>query len=156
MFSYSGREKPPTERQVAIWAMKRSKLTGREIAKRIDVDPGYISRSLKLANKRIKGILEESARMNKIKLKFINSELGFAHGHSHFFNISAYITFSPKNGFQVWYEHKGDCTSCEEFNDCRETLIQEFKERNIRIPNASLRPTDLSDLLFNKIMEMGE
>ncbi|MFX1424509.1 MAG: hypothetical protein ACFFB2_19490 [Promethearchaeota archaeon] len=156
MFSFSHKHKPPTESQITIWALKRIKLTGREIAERIDVDPGYVSRSIKEANKRIRGMLEEAARMNKIKLVFINSELGIAQGHSHIFNISAHITFSPKNGLQVWYEHKGDCTSCEEFSDCRETLIQEFKERKIKIPNKSLRPTDLSDLLFKKIKEMSE
>ncbi len=156
MFSYSRRQKPPTERQITIWALKRKKLTGIEIAKRINVGPGYVSRSLKEVNKRIKGMFEEAAKMNKIKLDFINGELGIARGHSHIFNISTYLTFSPKNGIQVWYEHKGDCTSCEEYNDCREILIQEFKERDIKIPNKSLRPTDLSDILFKKILEMSE
>ncbi|MHA2237439.1 MAG: hypothetical protein ACXACP_04555 [Candidatus Hodarchaeales archaeon] len=131
-------------------------MTGKEIAKQIEVDPGFVSRSLKEANKRVRDLLEEAGRMNKIKLKIINGELGIARGHSHIFNISAHITFSPNNGLQVWYEHKGDCTSCEEFSECRRALLQEFKERNIKIPDTTLRPTDLSDLLFKKIEMMLE
>lgn len=156
MFSYLGKHKPPTEKQIKIWGLKRDKLTGREIAEQEKVDPGYVSRSLKEANKRITGLLEEAAKMNKIKLEFVNGELGIARGHSHIFNISAHITFSPQNGLQVWYEHKGDCTNCEEFAACKEALIQEFKERNISIPDDETQPTDLSDLLFKKIMERIE
>ncbi|MFX0206415.1 MAG: hypothetical protein ACFFDT_10560 [Candidatus Hodarchaeota archaeon] len=156
MFSLTYRNKPPTEKQIKIWGLKRDKLTGREIAERVKADPGYVSRSLKEANKRITGLLEEAAKMNKIKLEFVNGELGIARGHSHIFNISTHITFSPQNGLQVWYEHKGDCTSCEEFTDCKKALIQEFKERNINIPNNETQPTDLSDLLFKKIMERIE
>jgi hypothetical protein len=156
MISLSRRLKFPTKRQITIWTLKRNKLTGREISKRIGVDPGFVSRSLKESNKRIKALFEDSARVNKIKLNYINSEMGIARGHSNIFNISTHITFSPKNGLQMWYKHKGDCTSCEEYSDCREALIQEFKERNIKIPNESLRPTDLSDLLFKKIMETIE
>jgi transcriptional regulator len=156
MFSYYRRQKHPTERQITIWTLKRNNLTGKEIAKQIEVDPGFVSRSLKEANKRVRDLLEEAGRMNKIKLKIINGELGIARGHSHIFNISAHITFSPNNGLQVWYEHKGDCTSCEEFSECRRALLQEFTERNIKIPDTTLRPTDLSDLLFKKIEMMLE
>ncbi|MFX1512726.1 MAG: hypothetical protein ACFFCQ_09080 [Promethearchaeota archaeon] len=154
MFSYVHNRKQPTERQVTIWNLNRNKLTGREIAQQIKVDPGFVSRSLKEANKRIKGLLEDVAKMNKIKLDLMNGELGIARGHSYIFDITAYLTFSPINGLQVWYEHKGDCTSCEEFVECRKALLQEFKERDLEIPNPTLRPTDLSDLLFKKIEEI--
>ena len=154
MFSHAYNRKQPTERQVIIWNLNRDNLTGREIAKKIDVDPAFVSRSLKEANKRIKGLLEDTGRMNKIKLDLVNGELGFARGHSHIFNISAYLTFSPINGLQVWYSHKGECNSCEEFLECRNALLQEFKERNIEIPDEIIQPTDLSDLLFQKIEEM--
>jgi hypothetical protein len=144
---------PPTKRQITIWNLKRNEKTGQEIAKEINVDPSFVSRSIKEANKRIKKLLKEVGKMNKIKLDLISGELGIARGHSHIFDITAYITFSPINGLQVWYEHKGECTNCEESTECLSLLLQEFKERNIDIPNQSLQPTDLSELLFKSIEE---
>ena len=144
---------PPTKRQITIWNLKRNEKTGKEIAKEINVDPAFVSRSIKEANKRIKKLLKEVGKMNKIKLDLISGELGMARGHSHIFDITAYITFSPINGLQVWYEHKGECTSCDEFEGCRKALLQEFEERNIEIENSSLLPTELCDLLFEKIEE---
>lgn len=156
MFVSHQKRKYPTPRQITIWTLKRNKMTGREIVKQIQVDPAFVSRSLKEANKRIKALIEEVGKMNKIKIQMINGELGIARGYSHILNISAYITFSPINGLQVWYEHKGECTSCEEYAECRKALLQEFKERNIEAPNSTLRPTDLSDYLFEKIEAMLE
>ena len=154
MFAHPRKVKYPTDKQVMIWNLKRDNFKGREIAEKMKADPGFVSRSLKEANTRIKGLLENVARMNKIKLDLLNEELGVARGRSHVFNIKTYITFSPVNGVQVWYDHEGDCATCDEFAECRAGLIQEFKERNIKIPNPMLRPTDLSELLVKKIEEM--
>lgn len=154
MFTYPRSIKYPTENQIEIWAFNRDDLTGREIAQRKKVSPAFVSKTLKRTNNLIKDLLENSARTNKIKIELLSEKLGFARGMSHVFNVKAYITFSPENGVQIWYDHKGDCGSCEEFAECRAGLIQEFKERNIRIPHSKLRPTDLSELLMKKIEEM--
>ncbi|MFX0152659.1 MAG: PCYCGC motif-containing (lipo)protein [Candidatus Hodarchaeota archaeon] len=144
----------PTKTQVEIWFLKRNDISGRKIAKQKDVTPAFISKTLKIANKRIKSLLENTAKANKISLNLISAELGFAKGKSHIFNLAAYITFSPENGVQVWYDHKGDCATCEEFTHCRTVLLQEFKERNIKLDNTQLRPTDLGDYLFQKLEDM--
>lgn len=128
-------------------------MRGREIANQQKVSPAFVSKTLKEAKRRIKELLEDVARMNKITLEIVSEEQGFARGHSHIFNISGYITFSPQNGVNVWYEHKGECTSCDEYNHCREVLIQEFKERKIPIQNPTLRPTDLGEILFKHLEE---
>jgi transcriptional regulator len=146
----------PSDKQVMIWKLKRDNYTGREIAKKLKADPGYVSRSLKKANERIKELIKNAARMNKIKLDLLNEALGLARGHSHMFNIRAYITYSPVNGVQVWYDHEGDCMTCEEFAECKAGLIQEFKERNLEIPSPTIQPTDLSELLVKKIEELLE
>ncbi len=148
--------KYPTSTQVEIWFLKRNALSGRKIAKQKAVTPAFISKTLKEANKRIKVLLESTAKASKITLDLISPELGFARGNSHIFNITAYITFSPENNIQVWYEHKGDCANCEEYTHCRSVLLREIKERNIKLENPQLRPTDLGDLLFRKLEEMVE
>ena len=156
MYLYPRKVKYPTDNQLKLWTLKRNKLTGKEIAEQSSVSPAFVSKTLKEANKRIKAILENSARMNKIKLNLISVELGFARGFSYMFNIQSYITFSPENGVQVWHEHKGDCVKCEEYTLCREMLLQEFKERNLKPPHPSTRPTDLGEILFKKLEEMVE
>ncbi|MHA2202490.1 MAG: hypothetical protein ACW991_02260 [Candidatus Hodarchaeales archaeon] len=148
MYLYPRKAKYPTNTQTEIWILSRNQMTGREIAAKRQVTPGMVSKTLSEANNRIKGVLQNAARMNKITLKVISPQIGYARGISHMFNVNAYITFSPENGVNVWYEHKGDCVQCEKYVFCRESILQEFKERNIKIDNHSLRPTDLVEKLF--------
>jgi hypothetical protein len=156
MFAYPKRVKYPTDNQIDIWRLNRDNWTGRKIAQTKKVSPAFVSKTLKQTNRMIKDLLENAARTNKIKIEKLNSELGFARGLSHVFNVKAYITFSPQNGIQVWYEHKGECGICDEFGHCRQTLLLEFKERHIPVPSPSLQPTDLGELLFQKLEEMLE
>ncbi len=146
--------KYPTEKQLEIWKLKRDKLKGKEIAKQKAVTTGFVSKTLIDANERIRGLLENAAYMNKITLEVLSEEVGFARGQSHMLGgIQCYITFSPQNGVQVWYEHKGECVNCEKYTMCRDILIQEFKERNIHLNNPQLRPTDLTEVLFQHLEE---
>jgi hypothetical protein len=142
----------PTKTQVEIWFLKRNKVLGEEIAKQKEVSPSFVSKAFVEAKKRIKSLLEETAKSNKITLSLINESIGFAKGYNHTFNVESYITFSPINGLQVWYDHVGECTVCERYGQCRKIILQEYKERDIKIDNPQLRPTDLGKRLF-KILE---
>ncbi len=128
-------------------------MSGVQIAQNKRISRATVSKTLKKANERVKSLLENAARMNRIQIKILNEELGYVKGYSHMFKLEAHITFSPINGVHVWYDHKGKCESCEDLTNCREVLLQEFKERNLQVPHTAIRPTDLSDLLFEKIEE---
>jgi hypothetical protein len=143
----------PTQKQIEIWNYNRKNYKGREIAFKESVTPGFVSKTLKEANKRIKDLIILIANSNKIELKEedIFEEDGYARGYSFVFNIPAKITFSPVNGVQVWYEHKGDCISCTRFDQCRKLIIQELKERDIKIDNTTLEPTILCERLIENI-----
>ncbi len=154
MFQYPRRVKYPSRKQIDYWSLSRNQFSGREIAAKKDVTPGMVSKTLSEANNRIKALLQNAARMNKITLEVISPELGYARGTSHMFNVAVYITFSPDNGVQVWYDHKGSCVQCERYAFCRDTILQEFKERNIEVENPTLRPTDLVEILLNNLEEM--
>ena len=138
----------PTETQVEIWFLKRNKISGKKIAERKKISPAFVSKAFVEAKNRIRALLEETAKSNRTTLDLINETIGFARGYNHTFNVVSYITFSPKNGIQVWYDHEGDCTVCERYGQCRKILLQEYKERNIKIDNPQLRPTDLGKRLF--------
>ncbi|MHA2110324.1 MAG: hypothetical protein ACW98W_02535, partial [Candidatus Hodarchaeales archaeon] len=78
MYFYPRKVKHPTDKQLEIWKLKRTKLTGKEIAAKKEVTPGFVSKTLTEANQRIKGMLENAAHMNKITIDLMNEELGFA------------------------------------------------------------------------------
>ncbi len=146
--------KYPTSTQLEFWHLKRAQQSGRDIAKLKKVSEQAVSKTLKEANTRIRTLIENSAAMNRINLELLNEELGVARGYSCVFKVKVYITYSPNNGVQVWYDHQGACEECEEFVECRKRLLLEFKERNIIVTQPALRPTELANLLFQKIEEM--
>ena len=148
--------KYPSTSQMEIWQLKRTRLTGKQIAQRKQISRAAVSKTLKEANKRVMALLENGARMNKIHLDLLNAKLGFARGYNHVFKVRAYITYSPINVVQVWYEHKGMCENCEDFVHCRKLLLQEYKERDLKVPNNALRPTTLGEILFQELEEMLE
>ena len=143
----------PTETQVEIWFLKRKKISGKKIAIQKEISPAFVSKAFVEAKKRIRSLLEETAKSNKITIDLIDETIGFTRGYNHTFKVVSYITFSPKNGIQVWYDHEGECAVCERYGQCRKILLQEYEERNIKIANPKLRPTDLGQQLF-KILEL--
>lgn len=153
MFSYPRKTKYPTSTQIDLWTLKRNRMNGEEIAKKRAVTPGMVSKTLTEANKRVKGLLLNAARMNKITIEVLSEEQGYARGLSHMLGGNAYITYSPENGVQVWYDHKGDCIQCDRYSFCRQSILQEFKERNIPVQNPSLQPTFLVEKLIEVVEE---
>ncbi|MHA2095433.1 MAG: hypothetical protein ACW98F_12510 [Candidatus Hodarchaeales archaeon] len=131
-------------------------MNGKEIAKKKEITTASVSKSLKEANSRIDDLLKNTARSNKVQLDLISPKLGYARGYAPALKLRVYITYSPINGIQVWYDHQGECEMCEELNGCRQSLLQEFKERNLNVPSKTIRPTDLSAVLFTKIEGMLE
>jgi len=152
----------PSKKQVEIWSLKRTQITndqqtfGKELAKQMNISPAAVSQTLSKANGRIIALIKNAVKMNKIRVDLLSPELGFARGESLIFKTRTYITYSPENGVQIWYDHKGDCEGCEEFGECRRDILQEFKERNLRPPNPMLRPTDLVETLVKQLERMLE
>ena len=62
MFAFPRKTKYPSDAQLEIWNMNRNKIPGKEIAKRKDVTPAFISKTLKITNKRIEDLLVNSAK----------------------------------------------------------------------------------------------
>ncbi|MFQ5980534.1 MAG: hypothetical protein ACE5OZ_20545 [Candidatus Heimdallarchaeota archaeon] len=149
--------KYPSKKQIELWNLRREQLAsdkplqGKEIAKQQEISPASVSKALTNADDRIRLLLENAARMNTIHLELLSPALGYARGQSLVFKVKAYITYSPVNGVKVWYAHQGDCAGCEEFGMCRQAIYQEFKERNLSIPNPPLRPTDLIETLIEQL-----
>lgn len=139
-----------TPKQLQIWEYKRTGLQEAAIARELQVSRQTIHKALSIAHLKIAESLEETARINKIKIQTVNPKRGFLLGYSSHFKTKTLITFSTRNGIQLWYKHEGDCKNCDQLNDCKEALIAEAQERNIDIPEDCL-PSDYAEKLFSAI-----
>jgi hypothetical protein len=144
-----------TPKQRIMWDLKTNGLQEAHIAKKLQVTRQTVHKALDTANLKIGEALEETAKINKIDIQTVDSTKGFLLGYSAHFKTKAFVTFSAKNGIQVWYKHKDcDCTKCNKLQTCRETLLAEAKDRNFLLLDDTnkILPSQLAEALFSKIM----
>ena len=143
-----------TSKQKTIWDLKSSGLQEAKIARKLNVTRQTVHKAIDTANVKIGEALAETAKINKIEIQTVDPTKGFLLGYSSHFKTKAFITFSAKNGVQVWYKHEGDCEKCSKLQTCRETLLAEAKDRNFLIldDTSKILPSKLADALFSKIV----
>jgi len=90
------------------------------------------------------------ANANQIAIDKINTERGILLGRSVPFQTAAVIFVSEKHGVQVWYEHDGDCGTCQRYTGCIELLWDYATELGIRIEKTT-EPTKMAEELFTKV-----
>jgi DNA-binding CsgD family transcriptional regulator len=140
-------------RQRQIWGLKNRGKQEASIAKELNVTRQNIHNTLKTANSRIAQSLTEAAQINKIEIQTLNTQKGFLSGYSHHFKAQAFVTFTAKNGIQIWYKHEGNCEKCKRLKQCRAMLVAEANERNFLLTQDAneILPSKLADALFSKI-----
>ena len=142
-----------TPKQRMIWDLKSGGLPEAHIARKLNVTRQTVHKALDTANVKIGEALEETAKINKIEVRTVDPARGFLLGYSSHFKTEAFITFSAKNGVQVWYKHEGDCQKCSRINECRDVLLSEAKERNFLVldETSKILPSKLAEALFARI-----
>jgi len=142
-----------TSKQKLIWDLKSTGLQEASIARRLKVTRQTIHKALNTANSKVQTSLEETARINKIRIEKIDPSQGILIGYSAHFKTATFITFSAKNGIQIWYRHQGDCKNCEDLQTCRENLLAEARDRNIPLPEnlTAALPSEFAKTLFTKL-----
>lgn len=142
-----------TPKQRLIWGLKSKGLPEASIARELNVTRQTVHKAVSTANSRICESLEEAAKLNKIEIETVNAAKGFLVGYSSHFKTQAFVTFSAKNGVQIWYKHEGNCEKCKKLQTCREMLVTEAKERNFLLPfdTSQTSPSKLADILFSRI-----
>ena len=86
-------------------------------------------------------------------MESLNPKYGILFGYSIPLKVNAIIFVSEKHGIQVWYEHEGDCNSCERYRQCMELLWDFAGEMNIKLEKVA-NPTKLADELFEKLRRL--
>ncbi len=143
-----------TSKQRIIWGLKSKGHQEVSIARELNITRQTVHKTINIANQRVFDSLNEAAQLNNIDVQTINTAKGFLSGYSPHFKTQAFVTFSAKNGVQVWYKHEGHCQTCQRLQKCRELLVTEAKARNFLLTEDinQLSPSKLADVLFSKIM----
>jgi len=144
---------PMDEKQFVFWKMRRNGTPNITIANLLGISRQAVSKALLVMDGKIESALRDMARSNQIMIDKINAERGILLGLSIPLQTAAIIFVSEKHGVQVWYDHDGDCGTCQRFTECIELLWDYATELGIRI-EKSADPTKMADELFEKVKAM--
>ena len=144
---------PTNEKQFGLWTLRRSGVPNITIANQLGISRQAVSHALLAMDQRIEQTLREMAGANQIAIEKVNAERGVLLGRSIPFNTAAIIFVSQKHGVQVWYEHDGDCGSCQRYTECIELIWDYASELGIRIKKTA-DPTKMAEELFAHIKTM--
>jgi hypothetical protein len=144
---------PMNDKQFGFWKMRRSGTPNITIANMVGISRQAVSKALLIMDEKINSALREMAQANQIAIERINAERGVLLGRSIPFQTAAIIFVSEKHGVQVWYEHDGDCGTCQRYTECIELLWDYATELGIRIEKTA-DPTKMAEELFTKVKAM--
>ncbi|MDD1686737.1 hypothetical protein [Methanoregula sp.] len=144
---------PVDEKQFAFWKMRRSGTPNITIANLLGISRQAVSKALLAMDGKIESALRDMAQSNQIAIDAINTERGILLGRSVPLQIPALIFISEKHGIQVWYDHEGDCGTCQRYTGCIELLWDYAAELGIRIEKTA-DPTKMAEELFTKVKAM--
>jgi DNA-binding CsgD family transcriptional regulator len=144
---------PMDERQFAFWKMRRGGTTNITTANILGISRQAVSKALLIMDRKIELALRDMAQSNQIAIETINTERGILLGRSIPLQIPALIFISEKHGVQVWYDHEGDCGTCQRYTECIELLWDYATELGIRIEKTA-DPTKMAEELFTKVKVM--
>ncbi len=140
----------PTKQQNMIWLRRRKEEAPSRIADDLNVSRPFISKAQRIAEARITKLLKNAAAINRISVENLSAKHGFAVGCCHTYNTNTFITYSPEFGVNVWFEHSGDCSSCDRRGECDHILRGLAKEWDIKV-TRKMAPDALALHLFSSI-----
>jgi len=136
-----------------VWLRRRKKIAPSEIAKELNVSRPFVSKAHRIARQRVSKLLKNAAAINRITLNNSSPDHGFAVGYCPGTGAYSYITFSPRFGVHVWFDHEGECSECSESSECWRILKDLAEDWQVQIP-ANIPPTDAASMLFKRMMEI--
>jgi predicted transcriptional regulator len=141
---------PTNDKQFEFWRMRRNGSSNITIANLLRISRQAVSKALLVMDGKIETALREMALANQIAIEKINAGRGVLIGRSIPFQAAAIIFVSEKHGMQVWYEHEGECGSCQRYTECIELLWDYATELGIPIRKTA-DPTKMAEELFAKV-----
>ena len=144
-----------TPKQRRYWSLRRDGLSQAEISRKMDVTRQTVNKVFDAIDSRVSKALLEAAQVNRIEISRLDPKKGFLLGRSPSLGLDVFITFSGRNGIQLWYRGESDCPECPVHDECRKKLLIEAEDRNIQLPDKAggMEPSELAETLFKKIIE---
>jgi DNA-binding CsgD family transcriptional regulator len=143
-----------TNREVIIWDLRRTIRNQSDIARRLKVSRQAIHRALHRIDKKVELALKEAAETNKLELRKLDKVNGILTAYSPAYEVPVVVSLSKANGLNVWYLYEGNCSECNQRLKCRELLLNEAKERGIKLnDDIETPPTILALDIFSKYLE---
>jgi hypothetical protein len=140
----------PTANQGKIWLQRRQNIPPSKIADELEVSRPFVSKAQRIAETRIGTLLEHAASINRVQIRHLSTSYGIAIGFSAPYTSDAYILYSPSIGVQIWFDHEGECGTCRQQVECKQTLLQLADEWEISI-DEDQTPNDMALRLFETI-----
>ena len=138
-----------TERQMEIWRLCIRGVSASEISRILNVSRQFVHKAINLLELKVYRLLTGVAKANRIEIYEVNAKKGYLRGYSPEFGTDVFITFSAKNGVQVWYRHRGNCRECRMRNECVRILRDEAEERGMEL--KEVEPDKMAEELFQAI-----
>lgn len=143
-----------TPKQRKYWSLRRKGLSQAEISRMMGVTRQTVNKTFDAIDSRVSKALLEAAEINRVEVSRVDPKKGFLLGRSPSLGVDILVTFSDRNGIQVWYRGEGRCSECSWLSSCREKLLVEAEERGIELPEGAeeMKPSELAEILFKKIV----
>ena len=142
-----------TAHQGMVWGLRKKGFSQTEIASSLGVSRQAIHKSMTKANNKVLDALLDAARTNRLDVEKVDPAKGILLGYSQGFRSRVFLTFSPKSGVQLWYEHQGQCEGCKRRIECTERLLEIAEEWEVDLAeeHTELPPTLLAEKLFSGV-----
>jgi transcriptional regulator with XRE-family HTH domain len=123
-----------TPKQRKYWGLRRGGLTQAEISREMKVTRQTVNKTFNAVDSRISRALLEAAQVNRVEISRVDPKQGFLLGRSPSLGMDVLVTFSDRNGILVWYRGEGGCSECSWLSSCKQKLLIEAEDRDIRLP----------------------
>ena len=134
--------------------MKRDGLSHAEIARRLNVTRQAIHKVAGNVENKVTETMTQVASAAKIEIKQLDATKGILLGYSYENENRVIMTFSAKQGVQIWQHHAGKCGNCQSLSACQEIILGEAEERGITLTKEEKEktPTELAHIVFSKVI----
>ncbi len=146
-----------TPRQRRIWRLRFQGLTQADISRTLNVTRQTVNRAVTTIDAKVSRALTEAAQLHGVEARRLDPLKGYLLGYSSRLKTEVLMTFSSKNGVQIWYRGEGECGSCSRLEECTRILLSEAEERGIQLAEGdkASSPSKLAERLFIRILGEG-
>lgn len=143
-----------TNRQLEIWRHLTKKIPQAEIGRHLGITRQAVHYAEEAIIPKIEQALTHVAHANMLDIKYLDTSRGVLLGYSPSTKNQVIVTFSAINGVQTWHYEHPDCGLCEWVDRCKQRLVDEAAERDVKLSDRvmGLPPSKLALYIFSQII----